>query len=177
MKSLLYIGGPLILFSWWSFYSDLITFGDQHPGVVHIAGTEPGGTFALVQEDTYVCDENGNNCRLVDSTTEVTEVEEGELPTGVSASPNYRLEEQQTGFSDISGLEIEEQPIEYRDGVGGDYHKTKQPGLTKYGNIYLRRGSDIDFNWKGLRFEFERQIEIEKINEEYDRKIKEAQAE
>jgi hypothetical protein len=175
MRKLLYIGGPLILFSWWSFYSDLITIGQQPPGILHFGGVEAGGTFAIKQEDTYVCDENGNNCTLVDSTTEVTEVEDTGAEVGVSRSANYRLEEQSTGFSEVVGLEIESEPIEYRDGLNSDYNKTKQPGLTKYTNITMKRPTGFD--WKTLRFEFQRQAAIEEINKEYDQKIQEAQSE
>ncbi len=41
------------------------------------------------------------------------------------------------GFSEAAGLELEVQPIEYRNGSSGEYHKTKQPGLPKYTNIHI----------------------------------------
>jgi hypothetical protein len=151
MKKLLYVGGPLILFTWFSFHSDFVTFGNQNPGIIHFGGVEPGGTYALVQEDTYVCDENGNNCTLVDSTTEVSEVADGGTPAGVSQSANYRLEEQSTGFANVVGLEFETEPIEYREG-DEPVTKTKQPGLTKFGNITMRRPSG--FSWESFKFDF-----------------------
>lgn len=154
MKTFLYVGGPLILFTWFCFHSDLITFGDQQPGMIHFGGVEQGGTFALRHEETYQCDENGDNCVLIDEKTEVSEVEEPQPSSGVSASANYRLEEQSTGFADISGFEIEQEPIEYRDGVSKQYNKTKQPGLTKYANITMKRPTGFD--WKSFRFEFQR---------------------
>ena len=126
MKSLFLIGGPLIAIFGLSLYSNLLTYGDQSPGMIHLAGVAPGGTFAIVQEDKYLCDEGGNNCTLVDSTTE---------------------------FTEVSGLEIEEQPIEYRDGVSKEYNKTKQPGISKYANIHFKRSSGFD--WKSFKFEFE----------------------
>jgi phage tail-like protein len=43
------------------------------------------------------------------------------------------------GFSDCSGLNIENTPIEYREG-DDDLTPHKQPGLMKYGNITLKRG-------------------------------------
>lgn len=44
------------------------------------------------------------------------------------------------GFSEVTGLNIEVQPIEYRDGLSPEYSPVKMPGLKKYGNITLKRG-------------------------------------
>jgi hypothetical protein len=52
-------------------------------------------------------------------------------PKGV----DYTTAGAEGGFSEAAGLELEVQPIEYRDGISGDYHKSKQPGLPKYTNI------------------------------------------
>lgn len=52
------------------------------------------------------------------------------------------------GFTEVSGLDVETEVIEYRQGASQEYHKTKQPGLTKYSNITLKRGtfkSDNEF--------------------------------
>ncbi len=43
-------------------------------------------------------------------------------------------------FSEVSGLNIEAQMIEYRDGASPEYTMRKMPGLVKYGNITLKRG-------------------------------------
>ncbi len=43
-------------------------------------------------------------------------------------------------FSEVSGLNVEVQPIEYRDGLSPEFSVTKMPGLRKYGNITLKRG-------------------------------------
>ncbi len=55
------------------------------------------------------------------------------------------------GFSEVSGLNIETQVIEYRDGLSPEYSPVKMPGIPKYGNITLKRGivpADNDFlNW------------------------------
>lgn len=153
MKNFLWIGGPLILFTWFALHSDLVTYGSQHPGVIHFGGIAPGGTFAVVHEETYHCDENGNNCVLVEEKTEASEVENGALPAGVSVSPNYRLEEQSTGFGEVGDLQVEVDPIEYRDGMNAEYNKTKQPGITKFANITLKRPSSFD--WSKLKFRFE----------------------
>lgn len=44
------------------------------------------------------------------------------------------------GFSEVSGLNVETQVIEYRDGSMPDYSTLKMPGMQKYGNITLKRG-------------------------------------
>ena len=57
------------------------------------------------------------------------------------------------GFTEVTGLDFETQVIEYREGSNPAYHKSKQPGLTKYTDITLKRGTflgDFDFfqQWK-----------------------------
>lgn len=48
---------------------------------------------------------------------------------------------QDVGFSDVSGLTQELQPIEYRDGLmKGTTPALKRPGLKKVNNISLKRG-------------------------------------
>ena len=67
---------------------------------------------------------------------------------------NFRLEIEgvtQAGFSEVSGLSNETEVIEYRE--GGDKVNTarKLPGLTKYGNLVLKRGVTTDnslWNWR-----------------------------
>lgn len=44
------------------------------------------------------------------------------------------------GFTEVSGLNVETQIIEYRDGMSPDYSTLKMPGMQKYGNITLKRG-------------------------------------
>lgn len=44
------------------------------------------------------------------------------------------------GFTEVSGLTTEIQPIEYREGSAQDYHATKMPGMPKYSDITLKRG-------------------------------------
>jgi phage tail-like protein len=43
-------------------------------------------------------------------------------------------------FSEISGLTVETEPIEYRGGADQTLTVRKIPGLKKYGNITLKRG-------------------------------------
>jgi phage tail-like protein len=52
------------------------------------------------------------------------------------------------GFTEVSGLTIELQPIEYREGSAQEYQVTKMPGIPQYSNITLKRGistSDNEF--------------------------------
>jgi phage tail-like protein len=44
------------------------------------------------------------------------------------------------GFSEVSGLNIEVQAIEYRDGASPIYSVQKMPGIPKYGNVTCKRG-------------------------------------
>ena len=44
-------------------------------------------------------------------------------------------------FTEVSGLDIETEVIEYRDGFSPEYFKTKMPGLQKFSNITLKRGT------------------------------------
>ncbi|MBU2940516.1 phage tail protein [Lacinutrix sp. C3R15] len=65
---------------------------------------------------------------------------------------SFRIE-----FSEVSGLDFETEVIEYRSGNSKSYYKTKQPGLTKYSDVTLKRGTylgDFDFfkEWKKTYF-------------------------
>lgn len=51
-------------------------------------------------------------------------------------------------FTEVTGLNVETDVIEYRDGASPEFHKIKMPGLQKFPNITLKRGSfksDNDF--------------------------------
>lgn len=45
------------------------------------------------------------------------------------------------GFHEVSGLDIEIELIEYRQGASPEFSKIKMPGLKKYSNITLKRGA------------------------------------
>jgi phage tail-like protein len=55
------------------------------------------------------------------------------------------------GFTEVSGLDVETEVIEYRHGASPQYSKTKMPGLQKFSNITMKRGtfkSDNEYyNW------------------------------
>ncbi len=44
------------------------------------------------------------------------------------------------GFSEVTGLAVETEVIEYRTGAMPEYSKMKMPGMQKFGNITLKRG-------------------------------------
>lgn len=79
------------------------------------------------------------------------------------------------GFSEVSGLNVETQVIEYRDGIMPEYSKVKMPGMQKFGNLTLKRGmfqSDNEFyDWwntvKQTKIE-RRDITISLLNEEHE---------
>ena len=43
-------------------------------------------------------------------------------------------------FQEVSGLDIEAQPIEYRHGDSPEFSTIKMPGIKKMGNITLKKG-------------------------------------
>lgn len=45
------------------------------------------------------------------------------------------------GFTEVTGLDKQIEVIEYREGASKTYSKTKMPGLQKYSNITLKRGT------------------------------------
>ncbi len=78
-------------------------------------------------------------------------------------------------FSEVTGLNIEAQVIEYRDGLSPEFSTIKMPGLKKFGNITLKRGvfaGDNDYyNWLNtikLNKPERRDITISLLNEEHN---------
>lgn len=45
------------------------------------------------------------------------------------------------GFQEVSGLEAETQPIDYRDGNNKNFSLIRMPGLKKYSDVTLKKGS------------------------------------
>lgn len=43
-------------------------------------------------------------------------------------------------FQEVSGLDIEAQPIEYRSGDSPEFSTIKMPGLVKSGNVTMKKG-------------------------------------
>jgi phage tail-like protein len=76
------------------------------------------------------------------------------------------------GFTEVTGLDFETEVIEYREGNNPTYNKHKQPGLTKYSNVTLKRGSVLqDFEFFKLWRETAKFQESNKIKKVFRRDI------
>ncbi len=79
------------------------------------------------------------------------------------------------GFTEVSGLNVELQSIEYREGNALEYQVTKMPGIPQYSNITLKRGvfrEDNEFfqwlNTVKMNNIERRDITISLLNEEHE---------
>jgi phage tail-like protein len=79
------------------------------------------------------------------------------------------------GFSEVSGLSVETDVVEYRDGSSPEFHKIKMPGMQKFGNITMKRGifqGDNDFfkwwNTVALNTIERRDVTISLLNENHE---------
>jgi len=79
------------------------------------------------------------------------------------------------GFTEVSGLDVETEVIEYREGSSPEYSKIKMPGMQKYSNITLKRGtfnSDNEYYewWNTVKLNTieRRDITINLLNEEHE---------
>jgi phage tail-like protein len=79
------------------------------------------------------------------------------------------------GFTEVSGLDVETEVIEYRAGDSPSYSKIKMPGMQKYSNVTLKRGTFANdnefFNWwntvKLNKIE-RRDITVKMLNEDHE---------
>jgi len=78
------------------------------------------------------------------------------------------------GFTEVSGLTVELQSIDYREGSSLEYQVTKMPGIPQYSNITLKRGvfrADNEFfqwlNTVKMNNIERRDITISLLNEEH----------
>ena len=79
------------------------------------------------------------------------------------------------GFTEISGLDVETEVIEYRDGALPEYSKMKIPGMQKFGNVTMKRGvfkSDNDYfkwwNTVSLNTVERRDVTVSLLNESHE---------
>lgn len=79
------------------------------------------------------------------------------------------------GFTEATGLDIQVEAIEYREGNSKEYSKIKMPGLHKFSNITLKRGSftgDKEFyawiNTVSLNTVERRDLSISLLNEKHE---------
>jgi phage tail-like protein len=83
------------------------------------------------------------------------------------------------GFTEVTGLTLETEVIEYREGNSPEYNKIKMPGMRKFGNITMKRGTfagDNDyykwFDTVKLNTIERRNITITLLNENHDPVVK-----
>jgi phage tail-like protein len=79
------------------------------------------------------------------------------------------------GFTEVSGLDVETEVIEYRHGASPEYSKTKMPGMQKFGNITMKRGtfkSDNEYFtwWNSVKLNTieRRDLTIKLLDENHD---------
>jgi len=92
--------------------------------------------------------------------------------------PKFHFEVQwggtKIGFTEVTGLEVSTEKIEYRDGVSKEYHKIRMPGMQTFGDLTLKRGifaGDNEFydwwNTVALNTIERRDITISLLNESH----------
>ena len=79
------------------------------------------------------------------------------------------------GFTEVSGLDVETEVVEYREGASPEYSKIKMPGMQKFSNITLKRGTFATDNeffdwWNTVKLNTieRRDITISLLNEEHE---------
>ena len=79
------------------------------------------------------------------------------------------------GFTEVTGLDVETEVIEYRDGANPQYTKLKMPGMQKYANITMKRGvfpNDNEFfewwNTHALNTIERRDLTVSLLNENHE---------
>lgn len=79
------------------------------------------------------------------------------------------------GFTEVSGLDVETEVIEYRHGQSPEFSKTKMPGMQKFSNITMKRGTfenDNEFYkwWNTVKLNTieRRDVTIKLLNETHD---------
>lgn len=93
--------------------------------------------------------------------------------------PKFHFEVQwggtRIGFTEVTGLEVTTEKIEYRDGASKEYHKVRMPGMQTFGDLTLKRGvfaADNEFyawwNSVSLNTIERRDITISLLNENHE---------
>ncbi|HOI26799.1 MAG TPA: phage tail protein [Paludibacteraceae bacterium] len=90
-------------------------------------------------------------------------------------SVKWSKNEKDLCFSEVTGLNVETQVIEYRDGYNPDFTTFKMPGIKKYSNITLKRGTTAADNgffdwWNDAKWNTveRREITICLLNEKHE---------
>ena len=81
----------------------------------------------------------------------------------------------QIGFTEVTGLDVETDVIEYRHGASPEYFKIRMPGMQKYSNVTLKRGTFTGDNeffdwWNTVRLNTieRRDVTISLLNENHE---------
>ena len=53
---------------------------------------------------------------------------------------NVKIGGEEVAFQEVSGLDMESEPLEYRAGNSPQFWKVKMPGMKKFSNITLKKG-------------------------------------
>jgi phage tail-like protein len=79
------------------------------------------------------------------------------------------------GFTEVTGLDVETEVIEYREGNSPEYSKVKMPGMQKNPNITMKRGvfkADNDYFkwWNSVKLNTiqRRDLTISLLNEKHE---------
>jgi phage tail-like protein len=79
------------------------------------------------------------------------------------------------GFTEVTGLEVTTEKIEYRDGASPEYNKIQMPGMQTFGDLTLKRGifaGDNEFyswwNTVSLNTIERRDITVSLLNEAHE---------
>lgn len=72
-------------------------------------------------------------------------------------------------FTEVTGLDIQQEIIEYRHGDSKDFSKIKMPGMRKFSNITMKRGT---FQGKTEYYQWMNAIQAERVQERRDVVIK-----
>ncbi|MEM1205912.1 MAG: phage tail protein [Acidobacteriota bacterium] len=79
------------------------------------------------------------------------------------------------GFTEVTGLEVTTEKLEYRDGASPEYNKIQMPGMQTFGDLTLKRGvfaGDNEFydwwNTVSLNTIERRDITISLLNESHE---------
>lgn len=72
-------------------------------------------------------------------------------------------------FTEVTGLDIQQEVVEYRHGDSKDFSKIKMPGMRKFSNITLKRGT---FSGKKEYYQWMSEIQAERVGGRRDVVIK-----
>jgi phage tail-like protein len=88
---------------------------------------------------------------------------------------NVKWNDVELTFTEVTGLDVETEAIEYRHGASPEYHKTKMPGMQKYSDITMKRGTfagdNRSFEWwatVALNTIERRDLTISLLNEDHE---------